>query len=1489
MNFVQNRGIVLTTVSLFLSDLISFSSARAQLQIMPLGDSITAGGGENLPEDQSAYRDQLYIDLTAQHVNFTFTGVAPYPTSPPDPVLVYAPEGNGFGSWTLGNICTNLAGTFPGGAYQPYESGFGYVGTSNQGGYWLTGTTNASLGVSRGPVYPDIVLLMAGVNDLFFGCTTGSTVINGVSYLNAQLAAETNMSNVLTWFGTYRPNTRVFVGSLMGFVPTNANTFVGTVISATNYSNLTNAVALFNAWLPTSITNFNTNAIFVDTAAAVRTNGVIDPDLMTEDGMHPDTAGYYNEGNIWYAALKAHGVTGTPGLNSNVPNCNYSFEDQPIPFGTYTNFGSSFPIYWSSANVSGAVVALVNPSTNDGRGFSRIPVLGLDGLNYCQIYAYQAGGTAMVYQDTGVQYHSGTIYSVTAAFGMENSAFPTGSSMGFYNSNLTPVVAKTIVTSNLTLGQFNDVTLTYNGTGTEGGNGDLIVGFNVPATAGAAAFDFDNVRLVVSNTLAPSITTQPVSKTTAPGSTVSFTVVATGTSPVSYQWYANTNTLIAGATNAALTLSNVESSGSYDVVVSNPYGFTTSSIASLTIQSATTPVSIPVANNTFSSQSVPSGSYVNLGTAAPTGWSASGVSSAVVALVNPSAADGRGFTNIPVPGLNGPNYCQIYAYQGGGSGVVYQDTGIKYVAGVTYNFTAFFGLENSPFPTGATMSFYNSNLTPIASQTISSNSLTLGTFTSRTLGYTATGSEGGDGDIIIGVNMPSTAGAAALDFGNASLTQSSASAPVITVQPVSQSVYTGQNASFSVGAFGSIPLGYQWQAGPAGGPYTNLVNGGQVSGANSSTLNLSNVNSNLAAAYQVKVTNSYGSVTSTPAATLRIQPGTLLPIVNAGFESDTITGASAPGYEIVNPTGWIVGGTNSSSYVGLINPAALGSYTASNGYSGTNALFTFSGDGVANPTVSQILTNTLQANTTYTVSVQTGNRSSGSWGGYNILLETTNGTLVGDWVGVYNNVAAPGTFATTARSFTTGTNPPGLGQHLEIVLSQGAPAADSYSDFDNVSVVASVVAGHTNGTPIDVYVCAGQSNEHGWYANVANLSQTNVHYANSPDSRALFAYQAALVGAASYSTGTIGQLSPDGAGHVSNFTGFGPELSDGSDLATRFGNQLAIIKFASGGANLDTEFQKSANYLYPLMITKITNSLQQLTAQGYVPTIKGFFWLQGETDAGANPTNYTNDIANFVKDIRSDLQVPNLEFVLTQINSNMPAFATNQVGVAEVNAAMTTLANSDPNVKFVTTDDMTNGFADNNIHYNADQTVTIGQRWAAAYTPQVAPSLTRQPVAITTNAGSSASFTVLAAGSAPLIYQWYAGTNTPIIGATNSSLSLTNVLASGIYDVVVSNPYGALTSSIATLTLLPNAPATLSAAAATKSVTLTYAAVSGAKFYTIYRSKIGGGPYTKIATTTSTKYADLNVVSGTTYYYVVADTDGVNLSIYSTPAAATPR
>src|SRR5262249_11783808 len=94
--------------------------------------------------------------------------------------------------------------------------------------------------------------------------------------------------------------------------------------------------------------------------------------------------------------------------------------------------------------------------------------------------------------------------------------------------------------------------------------------------------------------------------------------------------------------------------------------------------------------------------------------------------------------------------------------------------------------------------------------------------------------------------------------------------------------------------------------------------------------------------------------------------------------------------------------------------------------------------------------------------------------------------------------------------------------------------------------------------------------------------------------------------------------------------------------------------------------------------------------------------------------------------------------------------------------------------------------------------------WGLEITGYVAPSITMNPVGQTAECSAgSPSFTVTASGSAPLSYQWrFAGS--PLLGATNATVTLNNVTGAnaGSYDVVVTNPYGSVTSSVATLTVV---------------------------------------------------------------------------------------
>lgn len=117
----------------------------------------------------------------------------------------------------------------------------------------------------------------------------------------------------------------------------------------------------------------------------------------------------------------------------------------------------------------------------------------------------------------------------------------------------------------------------------DAGGGFIVT--NAPATSAATYY---RLHVISSAPVAaPTITQQPQSTTNALGQAVSFRVIAAGTELLAYQWYFNTNTVLANQTNATLTLSSVEAAnaGQYSVVVSNPYGNTKSEFATLTVNS----------------------------------------------------------------------------------------------------------------------------------------------------------------------------------------------------------------------------------------------------------------------------------------------------------------------------------------------------------------------------------------------------------------------------------------------------------------------------------------------------------------------------------------------------------------------------------------------------------------------------------------------------------------------------------------------------------------------------------------------------------------------------------------------------------------------------------------------------------------------------------------------------------------------------------------
>lgn len=91
----------------------------------------------------------------------------------------------------------------------------------------------------------------------------------------------------------------------------------------------------------------------------------------------------------------------------------------------------------------------------------------------------------------------------------------------------------------------------------------------------------------------------------------------------------------------------------------------------------------------------------------------------------------------------------------------------------------------------------------------------------------------------------------------------------------------------------------------------------------------------------------------------------------------------------------------------------------------------------------------------------------------------------------------------------------------------------------------------------------------------------------------------------------------------------------------------------------------------------------------------------------------------------------------------------------------------------------------------------------------LAPSIVSQPASQTVNVSNTVVFTVIATSNAPLFYHWMTNgvnltDNGHVTGSQSNVLTITNVqfADAGPYQVVVSNAFGAVTSSVATLTVV---------------------------------------------------------------------------------------
>lgn len=147
-------------------------------------------------------------------------------------------------------------------------------------------------------------------------------------------------------------------------------------------------------------------------------------------------------------------------------------------------------------------------------------------------------------------------------------------------------------------------------------------------------------------------------------------------------------------------------------------------------------------------------------------------------------------------------------------------------------------------------------------------------------------------------------------------------APTISGQPQSIGAYAGSTVHFTAtGVNGSSPLAYYWSCNG-----TNLVNGGNISGALTSSLTISNVSAGNIGTYQLLVSNVVGTVLSSNATLLVVTP------VPGSYESTVLADAPYAFWPLQETNNPALGGVLAYDFVRGLN--GVYQISAENEYNG---------------------------------------------------------------------------------------------------------------------------------------------------------------------------------------------------------------------------------------------------------------------------------------------------------------------------------------------------------------------------------------------------------------------------------------------------------------------------------------------------------------------------------------------------------------------------
>jgi hypothetical protein len=424
------------------------------------------------------------------------------------------------------------------------------------------------------------------------------------------------------------------------------------------------------------------------------------------------------------------------------------------------------------------------------------------------------------------------------------------------------------------------------------------------AFAGCAGLVSSNSSNGGTKAAAPTIVTQPANQIVTAGQTATFSVMASGTAPLNYQWQKN-NANIGGATAASYTTPATiagDTGAKFDVVVSNAAGSIASSMATLTVNAAAVAPTITTqpANQTVNAGQTATFSVTAAGTA-PLSYQWQKNSA------NISGATAASYTTPTTATTDNGAKFDVIVSNTAGSQTSIMVTLTVNVAVVAPTITTQPANQSVTVGKTATFSVTATGTAPLSYQwQKNSANINGATAASYSTPVTTTTDNGAKFDVIVSNTAGSQTSIMATLTVNAAVV-----APTITTQPANQSVTVGKTATFSVTATGTAPLSYQWQK-----------NSANINGATAASYTTpATASSDNGAKFDVIVSNTAGSQTSTM-ATLTVNAAPVSPTITTQPANQTVNAGQTATFSVTAT------GTAPLSYQWQKNSANISGATA---------------------------------------------------------------------------------------------------------------------------------------------------------------------------------------------------------------------------------------------------------------------------------------------------------------------------------------------------------------------------------------------------------------------------------------------------------------------------------------------------------------------------------------------------------------------------------